>query len=218
MIPLVTLQEIRHCYAEKEVLAGVSLTLQPGESVVLTGPSGAGKSTLVRIASGLLLPHSGSVCIRAARIGFVFQEPRLLPWRTAVENVMRPLCLPKAVANELAHTMLRTMELAEAAHLYPDQLSGGMRQRVSLARALVIKPDLLILDEPFTGLDNSLRKQLKELLERTLCNSDIGIMQVTHHAEDILEGTQSVYKLEKGTLNRISGKHTETASGSQYRE
>lgn len=170
--------------------------------MALTGPSGTGKSTLARIASGLVQPHYGSVFISAMRIGFVFQEPRLLPWRTALENVMLPLSVPVHTAKQRALIMLQSMELGDAAHLYPNQLSGGMRQRVSLARALAIEPDLLILDEPFTGLDNVLRDNLKTLLERTLhtAGGKAAIMQVTHHVEDILEGTQRFYRLEKGVL------------------
>ncbi|AHX31622.1 ABC transporter ATP-binding protein [Aeromonas dhakensis] len=202
MNPLVTLREVQHRYAEKEVLSGVSLCLMPREIMALTGPSGTGKSTLARIASGLVQPYCGAVSITAVRIGFVFQEPRLLPWRTAMENVMLPLSLPVDTAKQRALAMLHNMELGDAAHLYPSQLSGGMRQRVSLARALVIEPDLLILDEPFTGLDNTLRGSLKALLERMLrsTGSNTAIMQVTHHVEDILEGTQSFYRLEKGVL------------------
>lgn len=201
MKPLISLRDVQYRYSGREVLSGVDFDLLPSESVVITGPSGEGKSTLVRLAAGLLRPFSGFVSINAARIGFVFQEPRLLPWRTALENVMLPLRERGTAAEATARDLLDTIGLADAANLYPEQLSGGMRQRVSLARALVINPDALILDEPFTGLDNALRDSMKELLESAVCGRGIGLVQVTHHRDDMLRGTQRIYRLEKGGLH-----------------
>lgn len=200
MTPLISLRDARYRYSGWEVLSGVDFDLLPGESVVITGPSGEGKSTLVRLAAGLLRPFSGLVTINATRIGFVFQEPRLLPWRTALENVLLPLRERGTGAKDAAHNLLDAMGLAGAENLYPEQLSGGMRQRVSLARALVINPDALMLDEPFTGLDSALRDSMKELLESAVCGRGIGLVQVTHHNDDILKGTQRMYRLEKGIL------------------
>lgn len=201
MTPLISLRDACYCYSGREVLSGVDFDLLSGESVVITGPSGEGKSTLVRLAAGLLRPFSGLVSINATRIGFVFQEPRLLPWRTALENVMLPLRERGTVAKDAARNLLDAMGLAGAENLYPEQLSGGMRQRVSLARALVINPDALMLDEPFTGLDSALRDSMKELLESAVCGKGIGLVQVTHHNDDILKGTQRIYRLDKGKLH-----------------
>lgn len=200
MTPLISLRDARYRYSGREVLSGVDFDLLPGESVVINGPSGEGKSTLVRLAAGLVRPFSGLVTINATRIGFVFQEPRLLPWRTALENVMLPLRERGTGAKDAARNLLDAMGLAGAENLYPEQLSGGMRQRVSLARALVINPDALMLDEPFTGLDSALRDSMKELLESAVCGRGIGLVQVTHHNDDILKGTQRMYRLEKGRL------------------
>lgn len=201
MTPLVSLRDVQYRYFGREVFSGVDFDLLPGESVVITGPSGEGKSTLVRLAAGLLRPFSGLVTINAKRIGFVFQEPRLLPWRTALENVMLPLRERGTGTKNAARNLLDAMGLAGAENLYPEQLSGGMRQRVSLARALVIRPDALMLDEPFTGLDNALRDSMKELLESAAQGKAIGLVQVTHHDDDIMKGTQRVYRLENGRLH-----------------
>ncbi len=201
--PEISLQDIRFCYGRREVLAGVTLDVRAGESLVLTGPSGEGKSTLARVAAGLLRPCAGRVRLRTGCIGFVFQEPRLLPWRTALENVLLPLVGPAAQAKTAALAALAAMGLEGAENLYPEQLSGGMRQRVSLARALAFQPQILILDEPFSGLDNALRNTLKKLLEVHVRGKGIGIVQVTHHTEDILTGTERFYRLERGRLRII---------------
>ncbi len=200
MTPLISLRDAQYGYSGRVVLTGIDLDVFPGESVVITGPSGEGKSTLVRMASGLVKPLSGLVATNTTRIGFVFQEPRLLPWRNALENVLLPLKDSGSHHKSEALRLLRDMGLAGAESLYPEQLSGGMRQRVSLARALIIKPTLLILDEPFTGLDHELRESMKGLLESAVCGKGIGILQITHHLEDILTGATRIFRLESGKL------------------
>jgi NitT/TauT family transport system ATP-binding protein len=152
-------------------LAGLDLDVRQGEFVSLLGPSGCGKSTALRIIAGLSAPSAGGVAwgeqhagaASKSRIGFVFQEPTLMPWTTVFENVRLPLKL-KGVAGAKADAGVRAaldrVGLAGFAAAYPRELSGGMRMRVSIARALVTEPDLLLMDEPFAALDEITRFKL----------------------------------------------------------
>jgi len=152
-------------------LGPFDLDVRKGEFVSLLGPSGCGKSTALRLIAGLNAPSSGSVGVAqssaaakvAHAIGFVFQEPTLMPWTTVRENVRLPLTIKHAAATDADTRIdktLRQVGLAEFAGAYPRQLSGGMKMRVSLARALVTDPDILLMDEPFAALDEITRFRL----------------------------------------------------------
>ena len=165
----------------KSVLSGCSLSLGDGERLALMGPSGCGKTTLLRVALSLQPPDTGSVSGDPGRTAAVFQEPRLLPWRTAAENVNvvlsdTPETMPEALS------MLERVELSDAVEKYPAELSGGMQQRVSIARALAFRPDLLVLDEPFRGLDDELRGRMVSLLNTSLQSASL--LLVTHSEEE----------------------------------
>ena len=209
LTPLVRLCDVGHCFGAHVVLRNVSFTLEAGGCMVLTGPSGAGKSTLTRIMTGLLRPQEGTAHLTVRRVGFVFQEPRLLPWRTALQNVLLPCDAQQPEVRRYAIEMLEAVGLGRAASLLPGELSGGMRQRVSLARALAVRPDLLILDEPFTGLDGPLREDMKALIESLVGAGQTGavmaVVQVAHHHEDILSHASAQFRLESGTLVAVPG-------------
>ncbi|MFN3649498.1 MAG: ABC transporter ATP-binding protein [Armatimonadota bacterium] len=152
-------------------LDDVSLSVARGEIVSLVGPSGCGKSTLLRLAGGLLQPTEGRLEVRgeagAARTGFVFQDATLLPWRTVADNVRLPLELlrvPRREHDGRIRESLALVGLSDFALARPAQLSGGMRMRVSLVRALITHPELLLLDEPFGALDDITRTRLNEEL------------------------------------------------------
>jgi len=151
-----------------EALSGIDLALGAGEFLSLLGPSGCGKSTLLRLIAGLAQPTEGTLAWSGARprIGFVFQEPTLMPWTTALENVRLPLRLAAALGRDeqrgRAAAALADVGLAGFEHAYPRELSGGMRMRVSLARALVTEPALLLMDEPFAALDELTRNRLND--------------------------------------------------------
>ena len=178
-------------------VADIDLTVPPGEIVSLIGPSGCGKTTLLRLMAGLEVPTEGSVSLdppvqsQSGGIAFVFQQPTLLPWRTALQNVTLPLELighsQPGERRRLATDMLETVGLTEAIDRYPHQLSGGMRMRVSIARALVTSPNVLLLDEPFAALDDMLRTQLGQLLLDLWERQRFTAVMVTHNiAESIL--------------------------------
>ncbi len=172
-LPLLSLVGVgKRFVSGTEALARVDLAIGAGEFLALLGPSGCGKSTLLRLVAGLAEPSDGTLAWspsggRPPRIGFVFQEPTLMPWTSALENVRLPLRLarPTVVREEQrarAAAALADVGLAGFEHAYPRELSGGMRMRVSLARALVTGPDLLLMDEPFAALDELTRNRLND--------------------------------------------------------
>lgn len=156
---MLELKEISLRFEQKAVLDRCSLRLGRGERIALMGPSGCGKTSLLRVALGLQMPDGGSVSRAARRVAAVFQEPRLLPWLTAAENVNLVLSDGAGTMPE-ACEWLRALELLEARTLYPAELSGGMQQRISIARALAVKPALLVMDEPFKAMDDALRERV----------------------------------------------------------
>ena len=167
-------------------LAGVDLAVAPGEFVGVLGPSGCGKSTLLRIIAGLIEPSAGRLERSAdlvGRIGLVFQDPTLMPWATVSDNVYLPLRLQgvaRGAAAPRIATMLDSLGLGEFTAAYPRQLSGGMRMRVSIARALVTQPALLLLDEPFAALDEITRFKLNEDLRALWRRHRCTVIFVTH--------------------------------------
>jgi NitT/TauT family transport system ATP-binding protein len=177
-------------------LHDVSLQIMAGEFVCLVGPSGCGKTTLLRLMHGLLEPDSGQVLIDGrARLapgphaGFVFQSFRLLPWRTVLDNVEFPLQIqgmPREQRLTRARTYLRLVGLEDFEHSYPHELSGGMQQRVGLARALALEPKILLMDEPFAALDAQTREFMQIELSRIWEHLGIAVVFVTHSLDEAL--------------------------------
>src|SRR5690348_11913459 len=172
-----------------EALHDVSLRIRPGDFVALLGPSGCGKSTLLRLIAGLDQPDSGSLAWEQGHapkpgdIGFVFQDPTLLPWTSAAENVLLPLRLrgvPRERATPEVHAALHRVGLVGFETARPRQLSGGMRMRVSIARALVTRPRVLLMDEPFAALDEFTRHKLQEDLLSLWQDLRCTVVFVTH--------------------------------------
>ncbi|WP_459557292.1 ABC transporter ATP-binding protein [Lacunimicrobium album] len=168
---MLTLTNLTHCFSPTPppVLQNVSFSLQPNEFVSLLGPSGCGKSTILKLLAGLIQVQQGEIHWtdhKRPNIGYVFQEPRLIPWRTVSQNLSLPFSLTgQPVSQETVTKHLHLVGLTqEDAKKLPHQLSGGMKMRVSLARALMLQPSLLLFDEPFAALDEMLREQLHEEL------------------------------------------------------
>ena len=174
------------------MLQDIDLLIEAGSFVALLGPSGCGKSTLLRFISGLDTPAAGSITLSAedgaqssarTKLAFVFQDAQLLPWRTVLDNVALPLELQgssRAQARERARGPLAEVELSDVHERFPDQLSGGMRMRVSIARALVTEPSVLLLDEPFAALDELTRQRLDERLRKLWQTRRMTVIFVTH--------------------------------------
>jgi NitT/TauT family transport system ATP-binding protein len=184
---------------ETEALRDVSFDLPRGGFLSILGPSGCGKSTLLRVVADLVAPSSGSVSLfgrspsearRARDLGFVFQDAALLPWRTVRENVELPLEVGDGARlsekSSKPEDLLELVGLAQWHRAYPHELSGGMRQRVSIARALVTGPKILLMDEPFGALDEITRDRLNDELRRIWRETGTTILFVTHSIPEAL--------------------------------
>lgn len=178
---MLKLTGITHSFGKLPVLNNVNLTLLPGQRLAIMGPSGTGKTTLLRIALGLLKSDAGAAENQFTKTAAVFQEPRLLPWRTALENVNLVLGDDRSTL-EKARGYLTRVGLADAADKYPRELSGGMQQRLAIARALAVEADVLVLDEPFKAMDEELRNQIIALVSETKA----AILLVTHEKEEAI--------------------------------
>ena len=190
----------------------VSFEIPPGEIVALVGPSGCGKTSILRVMAGLQQPTTGQLNVtpnvdgRAGEIGYVFQQPSLLRWRTAKQNVMLPLELSKTPStrvhrNQRADELLETVGLQDAGNRFPDELSGGMKMRVSIARALITQPRLLLLDEPFAALDDMLRRQLGELLLDLWRDQRFTAVMVTHNIGEAITLSHRLILIDRGRLS-----------------
>ena len=211
--PIISIDQICLNYKkDKElmpVLAGVSMTASNDQYVAITGPSGCGKSSLLRIIAGLIKPTSGVAKFHDSpikeprrEISMIFQNFVLLPWRTAFENVMFPLKsrreIPDSEAKEKCMNALCEVGLKNFENVYPGELSGGMKQRVGIARALAVEPEVLLMDEPFNSLDNLTADHLRKDIYSLLINPNTSIktvIMVSHNVEEIVELSDKVVVL-----------------------
>ncbi len=185
---MIALKEVRKEYLQPNgerlrVLENITFEIAKGMFSSLLGPSGCGKSTILNLIAKLDRHTSGDISVNGDKIGFVFQQPRLLNWRTVTDNVALPLerdSSDKRGRRELAVKYLGLVGLSGFENYYPLQLSGGMQQRVAIARALVIDPDILLMDEPFSGLDEFTARKLRQELIRIWRETGKTIVFVTH--------------------------------------
>jgi len=196
-----------HRFGALDVLDAVSFEVAAGEVVAIVGPSGCGKSTLLSILGGLLRPLSGAAGLRGAPpagslnpLTFVFQDFALLPWCTVEANVEFPLLhvgLAAAKRRALVDDALRRTGLTDFRGAYPKQLSGGMRQRVGIARALVVRPAILLMDEPLSALDSQTRELLMEDFIGLLADGAMGAVYVTHNLEEAVRLADRIVVLSR---------------------
>jgi len=198
---------ISHRFGALEVLNDVSFAISSGEVVAIVGPSGCGKSTLLSILGGLLQSSGGQAELRGAPppgsfnpLTFVFQDFALLPWSNVEENVEFPLLhIDLGVADRMAivSDALRRTGLSDFRAAYPKQLSGGMRQRVGIARALAVRPAILLMDEPLSALDSQTRELLMEDFIRLLADGAMGAVYVTHNLEEAVRLADRIVVLSR---------------------
>ncbi|MBB4952965.1 ABC-type nitrate/sulfonate/bicarbonate transport system ATPase subunit [Agrobacterium vitis] len=195
------------------VLHGVNLHIRGGESLAIVGASGSGKTTLLRVLAGLEQADHGGVLIDGQPVhgvgterAVIFQEPRLLPWRNVIENVAFPLearGLSREEASLRARRYVQLVGLSEFAHALPAQLSGGMAQRVGIARALAVQPEILLLDEPLGALDAMTRITMQEELARIWREENLTMVMVTHDLEEAVYLADRVLILPKDKGGQI---------------
>ena len=200
-------EQISHHFGTLDVLDKVSFQVASGEVVAIVGPSGCGKSTLLSILGGLLRPSQGQAELRGATpansfnpLTFVFQDFALLPWGTVEANVEFPLAhtsLSVAERRTIIDDALRRTGLTDFRSAYPKQLSGGMRQRVGIARALAVRPAILLMDEPLSALDSQTRELLMEDFIRLLADGAMGAVYVTHNLEEAVRLADRIVVLSR---------------------
>jgi NitT/TauT family transport system ATP-binding protein len=195
---MIAFDRVSKSFDSLQVLADVSFSIAPGEILGVVGPSGSGKTTILKLITGIISPDAGVVTVAPGSVGYVFQEPRLLPWRTAVDNVAIPLRaqgLDKAAARARASQWLDRVGLAGFEHYHPSELSGGMAQRVAVARALAVEPAVLLMDEPFGSLDIALKTSLMDMVQRLLEQRAVTGVYVTHDLTEALQLADRIVEL-----------------------
>ncbi|WP_413574448.1 ABC transporter ATP-binding protein [Bdellovibrio sp. HCB290] len=201
----IQITNLKKNFGTKVVLKNFSLQIPAGSFTSLVGPSGCGKSTVLRLIAHLEIPNSGELRnSEEQHFGFVFQEANLLPWKTVFENVALPFevgpelkGISKKEIKSRVLDVLGKVNLQDSADLFPHQLSGGMKMRVSIARALVTKPKLLLMDEPFAALDEFTRYQMQTQLRELWVNEGITVLFVTHSLSEAVFLSQRVVLMSK---------------------
>lgn len=195
---MITFEHVSKAFDSLEVLSDLSFHIATGEIVGIVGPSGSGKTTILKLITRILVPDAGTVTVAPGTLGYVFQEPRLLPWRTALDNVAAPLRAQGRTTSEARETAGRWLERVELDGFegyHPAELSGGMAQRVSIARAFAVEPRILLMDEPFSNVDVTLKGALMDILESIIREREPTVVYVTHELTEALRFADRIVEL-----------------------
>lgn len=230
IVYMLQIERLTFGYLKKSLLKDVNLSIKRGDTVSIVGPSGSGKTTFFRLISGLAIPKSGLISLsdkievkqRSPLISYMMQEDLLLPWKTLIDNLMVVFDLEnsfwcsrflksyksrKEIFRKKALQIIEDVGLSGFENYYPMELSGGMRQRASLARSLLFKRPLLLLDEPFGAIDVFKRKDLYSLLNKIKEKYQLTILFITHDLNDAFYLSNHIYLLDDGVLKRYSKEH-----------
>jgi NitT/TauT family transport system ATP-binding protein len=184
----IIINHLQKQFGDETVLANVTISALRGQVIAVVGPSAAGKTTILNIVAGILAPDAGTVvCDRSRPLGYMLQEPALLPWRTLVENARLGLELTgKRSESSMLDAFLQDYELGDSRHKYPSECSLGMQQRTALIRTLVVRPGILLLDEPFSSLDYDIKLRAQISLAQYVEEMQPSVLLVTHDIEDAI--------------------------------
>ncbi len=204
MTAIIQLNDIMHCYDKDIVINNINLELNKGEIVALIGPSGSGKSTILNIIGGLLIPSSGECLLQGERINgktghvsFMPQTHSLMPWRTVIQNINLATEISANDSVNKAEQLLERAGFTSIKDRYPNELSGGMKQRVSFLRALNTEHQLLLLDEPFSALDEITRNDMQIWLKSLLLESDKTVLMITHSIDEAIKMSNRILVLNQ---------------------
>ena len=200
-------ENLSFSFGFKEILKNINFNLNKGEVVSIVGPSGGGKTTLLHLCAKLLTLEEGKIRNSFKSSSFAFQEARLLPWKNVIDNIalgLRAKNIKKEKANELAKDIALKFGLQiDDFEKFPKDLSGGMKQRVSFARALVLNPSLLFLDEPFSALDIGLKKELQSLLIKEINTNKLSVLFITHDLMEAIKLSDEILVLKAEPVGHI---------------
>jgi NitT/TauT family transport system ATP-binding protein len=211
---MIEFEDVSKTFNGHAVFKGLSFRIEKGEVVGLLGRSGVGKSTIFGMIAGLIQPDSGTVKVNSSRIGYIFQEHRLIPWRTALDNLcfgLKATGVNDKEAKEIGREYMEKLGLKGFENYYPHQLSGGMCQRVSIGRAFAISPDLLLMDEPFSSLDLGLKDDMLGIVQDMLAQQPLTLLYITHDPEEVSRLVKRLLLLVDGSqIQELSPEYDKT--------
>ena len=211
---MIEFEDVSKAFNGYTVFKGLSVRIRKGEIVGLLGRSGVGKSTKLRRITGLILPDSGTIKVNSSKIGYIFQEHRLIPWRTALGNIcfgLKAMAVRDKEAKAIGQEYMEKLGLKGLENYYPHQFERDMCQRVSIGRAFAINPDLLLMDEPFSSLDLDLKDDMLSIVQDMLAQQLLTLLYVTHDPEEVSRLAKRLLLLvDGGQIQELSPEYDKT--------